>query len=333
MTTRRARLAVVVLAVALLASACSSQSPSTLRTAGDEAKRIAGVWWLMFFIAAGVYIVVASFVIYGSIRGRRKRIARGGGRSVKDDTFIWIGGLIVPIVILFIMGVVTVHTGAALRHNKPGELHVEVVGERWWWRVRYSDPKFETANEIHLPVNRPVEIGLDSDNVIHSFWVPQLAAKVDTIPGQHNVLRFTPEKIGVYRGLCAEFCGLQHAHMDFLVIVQSPVDFGRWTARRTGIAPEPASELAARGRMVFESQDCAGCHTIDGTAANGTVAPNLTDFGERSSIGAVTIDNTPSNLEKWITDPHQFKPGVLMPPAVMSHDDVVAIAAYLESLK
>jgi cytochrome c oxidase subunit II len=303
-----------------------------LNTAGDEASRIAGVWWLLFIMATAVYVIVAGFVIYGSLRGRRKRVAESG-RVVKDDVFIWVGGLAVPIVILFVVAVVTVHTGAALRNPKQGELNVEVRGERWWWRVQYTNPSFETANEIHLPVDRPVAIGLDSDNVIHSFWVPQLASKVDTIPGQHNVLRFTPQKIGVYRGECAEFCGIEHTHMGFLVVVQSPVDFGRWEARRTHLAPEPASEIAADGRLLFESNTCAGCHTVDGTSANGTFGPNLTDFGERSSIGAVTVDNTTSNLVKWITNPGHFKPGTTMPPSVISHDQIVKIAAYLESLK
>jgi cytochrome c oxidase subunit 2 len=174
---------------------------------------------------------------------------------------------------------------------------------------------------------------LTSDNVIHSFWVPQLAAKVDTIPGQRNVLRFTPEKTGVYRGLCAEFCGVQHARMQFLVIVESPVDFGRWVARRENVVGEPTSELTAQGRLVFEREACAGCHTIDGTGARGTFGPNLTDFGTRQTIAGATLDNNEANLVKWITDPHDQKPGALMPPAVISPDDVKAVAAYLESLK
>jgi cytochrome c oxidase subunit 2 len=271
-------------------------------------------------------------VISASLRGRRVS-AEERERTIRDDMFIWVGGIIVPVLILALLAVVTVHTGAALRNVKSGELKVEVTGERWWWRVRYFDPSFETADEIHLPVGRPVAIGLDSGNVIHSFWVPQLAAKVDTIPGQHNVLRFTPQKVGVYRGLCAEFCGIQHARMQFLVVVESAADFGRWTARRQRPAAEPTSELAARGRLVFEREACAGCHTIDGTAAQGRLGPNLTDLGDRSTIAGATVDNTPPNLIQWITNPGHFKPGVVMPPAVISSDDIRAVAAYLESLK
>jgi cytochrome c oxidase subunit 2 len=333
-TRRRAVAAFLVsLGFALLLAACGNDnSPSTLDPKGDEAKRIAGVWWIMFGLAIVVYVAVAGFVIVASLRGRRVR-GEDRERTVRDDVFIWIGGIVVPVVILAFLAVVTVHTGAALRHVKAKELRVDVAGERWWWRVHYQDPDFETASELHLPVGRPVAIRLTSDNVIHSFWVPQLAAKVDTIPGQVNVLRFTPEKPGVFRGLCAEFCGVQHARMQFLVIVESPTDFGRWVARRQNVVNEPTSELAARGRMVFEREACAGCHTIDGTGARGTFGPNLTDLGDRRTIASGTLDNNESNLVQWITDPQHQKPGALMPPAVISNEDIKAVADYLESLK
>jgi cytochrome c oxidase subunit 2 len=326
---------VVPCVIALVLTACGNDSsPSAINPQGDEAKRIAGVWWLMFGLAIAVYVVVAGFVIVSGLRGRRRGARDAAGdEPLHDSKFIWVGGIIVPVMILVLLAVVTVHTGAALRNPKAGELRVDVAGERWWWRVSYHDPSFETANEIHLPVGRPVAIRLTSDNVVHSFWVPQLASKVDTIPGQPNVLRFRPEKIGVYRGLCAEFCGIQHARMQFLVIVQSPEDFGRWQARRENPAAEPTSEAAARGRMVFEKEACAGCHTIDGTSAQGTLGPNLTDLGTRSTIASATLDNTTHNLTEWIENPRKWKPGVIMPPAVISHDDVRAIVAYLESLK
>jgi cytochrome c oxidase subunit II len=332
--SRSVALVIVGLVFVSVLSACGNdRSPSALDPQGDEAKRIAGVWWLMFGLAIVVYAVVAGFVIVSSLRGRRKGSEEPRDKPLRDSAFIWIGGILAPVLILALLAVVTVHTGAALRNPKAGELRVDVTGERWWWRIRYHDPSFETANELHLPVGRPVAIGLHSDNVIHSFWVPQLAAKVDTIPGQTNVLRFTPEKIGVYRGLCAEYCGVQHARMQFLVIVDSAEDFGRWEARRENAPAEPTSEEAARGRMVFEKEACAGCHTIDGTSAQGHVGPNLTDIGTRSTIAGATLDNTTRNLTEWIENPRKWKPGVIMPPAVISHDDVRAIVAYLESLK
>ncbi len=335
---RRCRRALTLVVVpclfALALAACGNDSsPSALDPHGDEAKRIAGVWWLMFGLAIAVYVAVAGFVIVSGLRGRRRGRDTTGDKPLRDSAFIWVGGIAAPVAILALLAVVTVHTGGALRDPKAGELRVDVRGERWWWRVTYHDPTFETANEIHLPVGRPVAINLTSDNVIHSFWVPQLAAKQDNIPGQRNVLRFTPQRTGVYRGLCAEYCGIQHARMQFLVIVESAEDFGRWTARRANPPSEPTSELAARGRVVFEKEACAGCHTIDGTSAEGTLGPNLTDIGIRRTIAAATLDNTTRNLTDWIENPRRHKPGVIMPPAVISHADVRAIVAYLESLK
>jgi len=194
---------------------------------GSEADRIAGAWWLMFGLAAIVYVVVAGLIVYATVRGRR-RGARPSG--LREDAFIWIGGVAAPVVILFVLAVVTVHTTEALRRPARGALAVDVAGEDWWWAVRYPGTDIVTANEIHLPVDRPVDLRLTSDNVIHSFWVPELAGKQDAIPGQPNHLRFTPEATGTFIGRCAEYCGLQHAHMEIRVIVQTATDFGRWQA-------------------------------------------------------------------------------------------------------
>jgi cytochrome c oxidase subunit 2 len=169
--------------------------------------------------------------------------------------------------------------------------------------------------------------------VIHSFWVPQLAGKLDLIPGQHNTLRFTPKAPGSYLGECAEFCGIQHARMDFLVIVQTDTDFERWLAAHRPVPSPPDAQGATEGEAAFVREPCAGCHAIRGTPAQGTTGPDLTDFGERSSIGARTIENTPQNLAKWIVDAQNFKPGALMPPIDLSDRDVSNIVSYLESLK
>ena len=233
---------------------------------------------------------------------------------VSDNTWIVWGGVVVPLVILGVLAVVTVQATTELRKPEKDPLRVEVVGKRWWWQVSYVGTGFKTANEIHLPAGRPIELGLDSDNVIHSFWVPELAGKVDMIPGQHNVLRFTARTPGTYLGECAEFCGLEHARMDFVVIVQTDTDFDRWLTEHENPPSAPDSEAATEGETVFMRESCAGCHTIRGTPASGTVGPDLTDFGERSSIGARTIANTPSNLAAWISDAQRVKPGVLMPP-------------------
>jgi cytochrome c oxidase subunit 2 len=340
-TPRRRRpavgLGVVTVAIAVLAGCGSSSSPSMLDPKGTEARHIAGVWWLMFGIAAGVYLIVGGFIVHAVRRGRSKSAPALDVEDPATHRFdhrmiIW-GGVVVPLVILLVLAVVTVRTTDALRRPESGALRIEVVGKRWWWAVTYPSIHFTTANEIHLPAGRPIEIDLTSDDVIHSFWVPQLAGKLDTIPGQRNVLRFTASTPGTYLGECAEFCGIQHAHMGFVAIVQPPGDFERWLARRSQPPLEPASELAARGQVAFNRQPCAGCHTIGGTQAQGTLGPDLTDIGERPTLGAGAATNDPAHLAKWITNAPSLKPGVLMPPITMSDADTRAIVAYLESLK
>jgi cytochrome c oxidase subunit 2 len=327
---RSTRVAVVVLATTVVAAGCGDKSPSMLKTHGSEASRIAGIWWLMFGLGAGVYAVVAFFIVWAIVRGRR---AEGGEGRVSDNLWIVWGGVVVPVLILGVLAVVTVQATSELRKPEAGALQVEVVGKRWWWAVTYPGTSVTTANEIRLPAGRPVEIGLDSDNVVHSFWVPQLAGKLDMIPGQHNILRFTPRTPGTYIGECAEFCGIEHARMDFVVIVQTTTDFDRWMTRHEITPSAPDGEAASEGEVTLVTQACAGCHTIRGTPAQGTVGPDLTDFGERSTIGARTVPNTPENLAKWIVDAGALKPGALMPPMPMSDRDVQNVIAYLEGLK
>ncbi len=306
-------------------------SPSMLDPHGSEASHVSNVWWIMFGLAAAVYIIVAAFIVIAALRGRRHDPIEGPSKH--DQIFIWAGGVIVPTVILAFIGFLTVHTGAALRNPAKNALRVHVVGVQWWWRVDYPGTNVVTANEIHVPVGQPIEIKLETADVNHSFWVPQLAGKEDLIAGQPNTLRFTVRQAGVYRGQCAEFCGLQHAHMAFRVIAESPGDFAKWLLHEQRVNTVPLSDLAARGQLAFTSSACAGCHTVRGTTAQGTVGPDLTDVGGRARLGAETIVNTPSNLRKWIEDPAHFKPGVKMPPATNSSDDLDAIAAYLEGLK
>ena len=318
-----------VLAAAIGVSACSN-STSAVDAHGSEARHIAGLWWLMFGLAAGVYVVVAGFIIVAAIRGRRGAPRRS---RISQSMFITVGGVLVPTLILLVLAVVTVTTTGALRKAGSNPVRIEVAGERWWWSVRYPGRQIVTANELHIPVGQPVEIGLTSDNVVHSFWVPELAGKVDTIPGQRNMLRFTADKAGTYLGVCAEFCGIQHAHMGFRVIAQSPGAFERWATAHSEPPREPASELAANGALRFQRLPCAGCHTIRGTQAQGRVGPDLTDFGSRAGIGAGAVENNSRNLARWVQHAQSIKPGALMPDLTLSDDDVHALVAYLESLR
>ncbi len=305
--------------------------PSVLDAHGSEAHHLANVWWILVGLSAFVYLVVGGFIVIASLRGRHREPVEGPSRL--DQYFIWIGGVIVPTAILMFVAFLTVNTGAALRAPEKDPLRIHVVGRQWWWAVEYPGTNIVTANEIHVPVGQPLEIQVDGTDVVHSFWVPQLAGKIDAVPGQHNIIRFTVRQAGVYRGECAEFCGLQHAHMNFRVIAESPGDFAKWMLTEQQITPVPSSELAARGQLAFNSSACAGCHAVRGTDARSNVGPNLTDIGARARLGSETVDNTPANLRRWIENPQYYKPGVRMPPATNSADDLDAIVAYLEELR
>jgi cytochrome c oxidase subunit 2 len=311
-------------------------TPSMLDPKGTEARHVAGVWWLMFGIAAVVYLIVAGLIVYAIRKGRTAAAAAGPDEPASprfDDGMIAWGGVVVPLLVILVLAVVTVRTTNAVRRPEADALRIDVAGKRWWWSVTYPSTHFVTANAIHLPADRPIELHLSSDNVIHSFWVPQLAGKVDTIPGQDNVLRFSAHTPGTYEGECAEFCGIQHTHMGFVVIVQPAGDFDRWLAAHAKPPLEPASELAYEGQVAFNSQPCAGCHTIAATQSHGTLGPDLTDIGERPTLGAGAAVNDTDHLTRWITNAPAIKPGVLMPKITMSSADARAIVAYLESLK
>ncbi|HEV3354913.1 MAG TPA: cytochrome c oxidase subunit II [Acidimicrobiales bacterium] len=331
MRGRRAPLALAVVLLTTFVACSTKRSPSIVDPKGSEAHTIAGVWWLMFGLATAVYVIVGGFIIVAAVRGRGTK--EGRPSRVRDNTFVWVGGIIVPAVILVVLGAATVHASNSLRKPETNPLRIEVVGKRWWWAVSYPDQKFDTANEVHIPVGRPIEIGLDSDNVIHSFWVPQLGGKVDLIPGQHNVWRFKATKEGTFRGECAEYCGLEHAKMNFLVVAQSAASFDTWALRHQQPQSEPASQLAANGQVVFMRAPCAGCHTIRGTTAHGTIGPDLTDIGSRLTLGANTVPNTEGYLSGWIVNSQTIKPGNLMPPIPLSSNDLQALVAYLRSLK
>jgi cytochrome c oxidase subunit 2 len=216
-------------------------------------------------------------------------------------------------------------------------VHIDLVAHRFWWDARYEshDPAlaFWTANELHVPVGRTVLVRLRAFDVIHSFWVPSLTGKKDLIPGRESTIAFRVDKPGVYRGQCAEFCGYQHAHMALIVVAESASDYDRWSALQRQPAPAPATAQQQRGLQLVEQTTCAMCHAISGTSAGGRRAPDLTHFASRSSIGAGTLENTPSARTEWIANAQEYKPGADMPPLAMSADDLVAISSYLGTLR
>jgi cytochrome c oxidase subunit 2 len=244
--------------------------------------------------------------------------------------------MVIPIVILvalFIVSDLVLLGETDAPQASSTAMTVTVIGHQWFWEVRYEGKGAETANEIHIPVRTPVNLVVHSADVIHSFWVPELNRKIDTIPGQANSIELYAEEAGVYRGQCAEFCGLQHAHMAFRVYAEPMPKFEAWLANLKRPAREPATAQARQGKQDFMEDGCAACHTIAGTEAQGTVGPNLTHLAGRDTLAADTIPNTPEELFRWIQNPQSIKPGVKMPGLGLGPERFHAIVAYLTGLK
>ncbi|MGE5616660.1 MAG: c-type cytochrome, partial [Bacillota bacterium] len=252
----------------------------------------------------------------------------------------WSVGIAVAISTLALLGLLagSVATDRALAQLPRNDaLHIRVTGHMWWWEVTYDDADptrmFATANEMRIPVGRPVVVTLDAADVIHSFWVPSLAGKKDLIPGRISTIELRADQPGEYRGQCAEFCGLQHAFMSFNVFALAPADYEAWAAAQRRPAADPADPLARRGRDLFLSGSCMLCHAIEGTTAGGRRAPDLTHVASRARLAAGRLPNTPADLEQWIRDPQRIKPGVNMPAHPLAEPDLKALVAYLETLR
>ena len=307
---------------------------SALHPAGPQAASISHLWWLMLWTCSVVYVVVIGALLV-AIRRRRDE---GGSTDERSLTRSVAAATGVTVVILFGLLFASVATGRAVASLGSAEgLVIDVTGNQWWWDVTYENPtpslQVKTANELHIPVGRQVRIQLKSNDVIHSFWVPNLHGKMDLIPGRQTAIWLQADTPGVYRGQCAEYCGLQHANMALTVIAEASDDFERWLVAQRQPAPPPASPEQQRGLEVVERGPCAMCHTVVGTSAGGRTAPDLTHIATRSTIAAGTAPNTRGYLAGWITDPQHMKPGAKMPSTGLSAGELQAVLAYLETLK
>jgi cytochrome c oxidase subunit 2 len=278
----------------------------------------------------GVAIVGFGLIVFLLFLGwaRREQPSLPGGRGERTAVQIVIGfGVALPIVLLvalFIWSDFFVMRSTAAPAKGSTALTINVIGHQWWWEVRYGNSTAVTANEIHIPVNTRVGVVLTTADVIHSFWVPELNRKVDMIPGTENRLLLIADHPGVYRGQCAEFCGLQHANMAVEVVAEPKAAFDAWLARN--------ARPATRSNVLF-AENCSGCHEIRGTTAHADVGPDLTHFASRRTIAAVTLTNTPQNLREWLRDPQHVKPGNRMPNLELSNADWAALQRYVESLR
>ncbi len=324
----------VALALLLLTS-CSDDSPSVLHPRSEAAERVEGLWWLVFWIAVVVCAVVTAFIIQAVRRGRAADGEEGVDKRPVPwgPRFIVIAGLVVSGAILAGTFAVSLRALDALA-GPSGDpaLTIEVIGRNWWWEVRYPNGAV-TANEIHIPVGRSVEVKLSTADVIHSFWVPQLNVKQDQVPGMDNRISLRADQPGRYRGQCAEFCGLQHAHMAVHVEAQPPAEFDQWLARQAAPAASPTSSTANTGREIFLRSSCAGCHTVRGTTAAGTLGPDLTHLASRDAIGAGTLPMERGPLSEFVRDAQEAKPGASMPLTELSPQELSAVVDYLMGLE
>ncbi|HEX8641015.1 MAG TPA: cytochrome c oxidase subunit II [Allosphingosinicella sp.] len=338
MMLRRASL---LLAAMLLLGGCDTVQ-STTGSDGVQSGLFSGLFWVFLAVTTIVYLVVLAFLLAAIFRRRGSRqdgLPDEEGESRDGPLRTVLTGW-VAVIALILAGLTLASWFADRRLGVAAAapaLDVEIVANQWWWDVRYmsEDPSqvIRTANELHLPVGVPVRITLKSNDVIHSFWVPNLAGKQDLIPGRINDIVIRPLREGVYRGQCAEFCGLQHAHMALDVTVESPAEFARWQQRQGDLPPQPATRLAQAGYNYVTSRECASCHNIAGTPASGQVAPDLSHFASRRSIAAGTFPMSRGHLYAWIADPQSAKPGNNMPYVGLEPDELHAIVAYLETLR
>lgn len=304
--------------------------PPVLDPAGPFAQPITLLAWVLLIGGALVLLVVLTALAVALWGGPALRRRLGGNRA------IWIGGVGFPVVVLTALLVwglwLTSSLQATAMHGE--EMRVRVTGEMWWWRVAYLDargrPVIQEANELHVPIGRPVLLELDSADVIHSFWAPNLAGKMDMIPGRRNLLRIQADIPGTYGGQCAEYCGGTHALMGFVVVAHTPESFAHWRASRFA----PPAPVDGRGAELFLSSGCAACHTVRGTPANGIAGPDLSHVGSRRTLGAGILPNNRGTLAGWIADSQTIKPGNRMPNyKQFAPEDLNALAEYMESLK
>lgn len=330
-TTTDIRRAAMLASVVLVGHAgCHlDHSQSVLHTASQPAAEIAHLWWILLAVCGIVSLIVLgllAFAVFSPQHSQQKRAPVG-------VRFIIVCGAIIPAVILVCLLIASVRTQVALSPPE-SSLTIRIVGHQFWWQVEYPEYNIDTANELYIPVDEPVRIELVSADVIHSFWVPSLQGKTDLLPDKVNVTWLSADRPGIYRGQCAEYCGVQHAWMAFNVIAVSRDEFDRWIAGCQQPTPQPKTESQRRGQELFVAEKCHNCHRIRGLPeAIGNRGPDLTHIASRKSLGAGLIPNNRGNLMGWISNPQALKPGNRMPATYLDSDELRALTDYLQTLK
>ncbi|MBI2872835.1 MAG: cytochrome c oxidase subunit II [Chloroflexi bacterium] len=327
-----AAVAALVVLIGLVLAACTPSHPqSTFDASGPVAGMERNVFYWIFWAAVFVFVTVGGVLVYTFVRFRN---GEGIPRQVHGNRRLEIAWTLAPAVVLAVVAVPMLLTLFRVSSPPAGEVavNVKVVAHQWWWEVQYPDLDIVTANELHIPVGRVVDVTLTSNDVIHSFWVPKLGGKIDVIPTRTTSIWLKADKSGTYFGQCAEFCGISHGNMRFRVIAKPQAEFDAWAEAQRGPAAQVTGE-AERGAQLFVAKGCLACHTIRGTLAMGKIGPDLTHVGGRTTIAAGLLDNTPEDLARWLRDPPEVKPGANMPNLKLSGEEVSALVAYLQALK
>ena len=307
--------------------------PDSLAAVTSEGASIVNLFWLAMSPSTIILVIVFGGIAIVLFRDR-------GGVGVPDPDprqhgrALEITWTAIPALTLLVFFGLTLRTMAVVNAEPEPALRVQVIGHQWWWELRYPDLGIVSANELHLPVGVPVRLELQAADVIHSFWVPRFGWKKDAIPNKLNTLAVQVNEAGTFDGACAEYCGTQHAWMRLTVVAQSQADLDAWVKAQQTPAPAPTDPTAQRGQQVFTAGTCVNCHAVAGTSANAQVGPDLSHVGSRMTIGAGVAVRNADTLQQWVHDPQSVKPGVLMPGyAALGHDDLAALAAYLDGLK
>lgn len=305
---------------------------SALHPDSAAASKIARLWWVMLIVYGLVFLITMGLCGYAFARPAAPRGTPEPQPPGGFLAFVVGGGIIFPLIVFIAMLFYALVVSVQIRTPETA-FTVQVTGHKWWWDVRYPEHDITIANEIYIPAGEPIRLELQSADVVHSFWVPNLHGKMDALPDYPTSFWLQADNPGVYRGQCAEFCGKQHALMGFKVIVVPPDEFEQWVEARQSPPPEPEEGKVVDGHNVFFETGCHACHAIRGTDAVSEAGPDLTALANRRTLGAATLPNTRENLADWILEPERIKPGNLMPPTELTEDQLEALLAYLETLK
>lgn len=305
---------------------------TSLSPASQGVHDIDRLWMVAIAIFGLIFLLVTGLIVY-SLMKYRWREGETDPEQIAGQRTVEIVWTAVPLGIVTLLFLLTVKTMGVADPPPAPEPDLVVTGHQWWWQAWYPHSRVETANEIHIPTGQALSVRLDSADVLHEFWVAQLARKMTTVPGHPNNIWLEADTPGIYQGSCSEFCGTEHAWMRFTVVAEPPAEFAAWEQAQLQPSTPPTGAEAQQGEQIFMQMSCVNCHDINGTAAKARVGPDLTHLAGRSQIGAGILDNTPDNLRRWLRNPQEVKPGVEMPNFEFTEEQVNALTAYLETLR